>query len=146
MTEQIKLAEYDKSRWKKGEWDTEPDRVDFIHSGFSCMLIRNLHGNWCGYVGVPSTHSAHGKDYDDVNVDVHGGLTYADKCRGHICHVPEPGMPDDVWWLGFDTAHSGDLSPSEYLNFGEDDGTTYKNVEYARNETAQLAEQLEAMK
>jgi len=104
------LPKYNKSTWSKGEWDSEPDRKDFIESGFSCFILRNQMGNWCGYVGVPSNHPAFGKHYDDVNVDVHGGLTYSAKCSGHICHIPEKGMPDDVWWLGFDTAHCGDFS------------------------------------
>jgi hypothetical protein len=134
---------YDKSKWGKGPWNKEPDRVDFIHAGFSCFILRNTSGNWCGYVGVPSTHPAYEKDYDNVNVSVHGGLTYANKCNGHICHVPEPGMPDDVWWLGFDTAHYDDLSPS--IPHLKGYGATYKDVNYTRKETEQLAEQLSKM-
>lgn len=102
----------DRAGWPKGEWDSEPDRVDFIHAGFSCLLHRNTLGNWCGYVGVPETHPDFGKSYDDVeDVSVHGGLTYADLCREGICHVPQPGMPEKVWWLGFDAAHFNDLVP-----------------------------------
>jgi hypothetical protein len=131
----------DRSDWLKGEWDNEPDRVDFIHAGFSCFIMRNTLGNWCGYVGVPKEHPHYEKSYNDVDVDVHGGLTYADKCMGHICHIPAPGMPDDVWWLGFDTAHSGDSGPSKMMN-RFDFGGTYKNMAYVTNETKKLAEQL----
>ena len=38
-------------------------------------------GSWCGYVGVRGNHPAAGKDYDDLDVLVHGGLTYADYCH-----------------------------------------------------------------
>lgn len=134
----------DRNGWPAGEWDGEPDRVDFIHAGFSCLLLRNNVGAWCGYVGVPETHPAFGKDYDNVEVAVHGGLTYANKCHGHICHVPEPGMPENVWWLGFDTAHCGDVSPG-MLRYGMklySDTEYYKNLAYARNQTEKLAEQL----
>jgi hypothetical protein len=136
------LPKYDKSKWTHGEWDNEPDRKDFIHTGYSCFILRNGSGNWCGYVGIPSTHPSFGKDYDDVPVNVHGGLTYANKCGPPICHIPEPGMPDDVWWLGFDTAHSGDASPLTLLNFKHG---VYRNMEYTINETKQLAEQLRGM-
>jgi len=143
------IPPYDKSKWAKGEWDNEPDRKDFIHAGFSCFILRNMLGNWCGYVGVPSTHPAYEKHYDDVNVEVHGGLTYADKCSPPICHIPTPFMPEDVWWLGFDTAHLGDLSPynnlSNVINTPIFRDGTYKNMEYVINETKQLAEQLEKM-
>ena len=62
----------DRTDWPKGPWDSEPDRVDFVSSGFSCLLLRNNVGSWCGYVGVPETHPSFGKDYDHVDVDVHG--------------------------------------------------------------------------
>lgn len=143
MSENV-MPTYDKSKWAKGSWDNEPDRMDFIHAGFSCFILRNMNGNWCGYVGVPSTHSAYMKDYNDVDVNVHGGLTYADKCQDHICHVPEAGMPDDVWWLGFDTGHYGDMSPM--IEFLFQHGGEYRNMDYTISETKQLAEQLEQMK
>jgi hypothetical protein len=139
---------YDKSLWGKGEWDNEPDRVDFIHVGYSCFIMRNHSGAWCGYVGVPSNHVGYGQDYNEMceHVDVHGGLTYADKCRGSICHIPEPGMPDDVWWFGFDTAHYNDKVPGmEFYRFYDKDERVYRNMEYTINETKQLAEQLKAM-
>jgi hypothetical protein len=127
--------------WPKGEWDNEPDRVDFIHAGFSCFILRNPLGAWCGYVGVPNTHPAYEKSYDDIDVNVHGGLTYAEKCSGAICHIPQAGMPDDVWWLGFDTAHSGDNPPSMRI-FKFNPNGTYKDMNYVINETKQLADQL----
>jgi len=135
----------DRSTWGEGEWNDEPDRVDFIHAGFSCFIQRNSSGNWCGYVGVPSTHPAYEMPYDDVQVSVHGGLTYANKCSGHLCHTPEPGMSDDVWWLGFDTGHYMDISPSHQLKVLRGDYGTYKNMEYVTNETKQLADQLKEM-
>jgi hypothetical protein len=151
-----RLPEYDKSKWSHGEWDNEPDRVDFIHAGFSCFILRNLHGNWCGYVGVPKEHPAYSMDMDDIPVEVHGGVTYKDKCNDHICHTPQEGMPDDVEWIGFDTMHRGDLSPSpsgfDTFHWGDLSSShflfpsTYKNQEYATNQTKSLAEQLEKMK
>lgn len=153
MSENTSLPEYDKSQWARGEWDNEPDRVDFVHAGFSCFILRNHLGSWCGYVGVPSSHPYYEKDYDDCDVDVHGGLTYAAKCGSVVCHIPEKDMPDDVWWLGFDTGHYMDLSPSiEGLRskYPHDLGgyisdEIYRNVEYVTNETKQLAEQLEKL-
>jgi hypothetical protein len=141
MTEKFELPEYDPTKWIRGEWDNEPNRVDFIHAGFSCFILRAPIGHLCGYVGVPNTHSCYNKHYNDIDVDVHGGLTYGEKCQGVICHIPEPGMPDDVKWFGFDCAHSGDLSPSIHMRFMHS-YTTYRNIGFVTREVKSLAEQL----
>lgn len=46
-------------------------------------------------------------------LSVHGGVTFTGGCSedGVICHIPTPGRPDDVWWIGFDTCHSQDVAP-----------------------------------
>lgn len=144
-----------------GPWHDEPDRLEFDHAGFTCLLLRNA--AWCGYVAVPPGHPWHGKNYDDVRTvnadgdedwpDVHGGLTYSGECSGHICHVPKPGEPDDVWWVGFDCNHHGDLSmstlwmgvryPDSSLWGGR--GESYRDVEYVRWQTERLAAQAKAV-
>ena len=103
-------------------------------------------GALCGYVAVPPGHPAHGKDYDDVGVTVHGGLTYARPCQegGEVCHVPRPGYPDDVWWLGFDCSHYCDYCPGMDRH-GETDQRRYKTIAYVQTECAELAQQLKAM-
>lgn len=136
----------DKTGWGDGPWMNEPDRVDFHHAGFACLLLRNKRsGNWCGYVGVPSDHPDYGQD---VDYDVHGGITYANKCDGErICHVAAPEEADDLWWLGFDCHHSWDFAPgheaiTRSLGLQSDDGDVYRDVAYTRNQTEHLAEQL----
>src|SRR5438105_1938510 len=71
--------------------------------GLSCAVVQNREaGNRCGYVRVPPGHPAWGKHYDDVDVDVHGGLTFA---RPEPCMEHEDGQG---YWLGFDYAHCYD--------------------------------------
>lgn len=62
------------------------------------------HGFANGYVGVPPGHPWHGKHYDDINVNIHGGLTYGSRT------LPGQEQPDadGYYWVGFDTAHLGD--------------------------------------
>jgi hypothetical protein len=73
----------DKSDWKsRGKWDNEPDKIQWQDevTGFPCLIVRGPHGALCGYVGVAPGHPLHGKEYDDAEVDVHGGLTFAHGC------------------------------------------------------------------
>ncbi|SRR5213593_3458359 len=131
-----------------GPWQGEPNRVEFRHAGFPCILHRGGMGAWCGYVGVPSRHPWYGKDYDDIDAKVHGGLTYAAKCSGHICHIPQEGESEDTYWLGFDCGHWDDVIPGLRLGslgmvpVNETFGT-YKNVIWVTAETKRLAEQAE---
>jgi hypothetical protein len=152
MTE-ISETEIHKSSWGEGPWQHEPDRKEWrdTATGYPCLAVRHGSlGHWCGYVAVPPGHSAHGKSYDDVEVEVHGGLTYANLCSGRVCHIPKPGEPDDVFWLGFDCAHCDDLSPgtravlpSLRSEYGQSD--TYRTLEYVESECASLARQLAEM-
>lgn len=135
-----------------GPWAGEPDKAQWVDeaTGLDCLVLRNHMWALCGYVGLPPGHPAHGVDYGDVEPepDVHGGLTFSDFCQegapeGHgICHIPEPGRPERIWWLGFDCGHAFDLHPRLVL-YGEDlHGGTYRTFDYVRGECSLLATQL----
>lgn len=128
--------------WKPGPWDAEPDRVAWKEDGFHCLIKRGPSGAWCGYVAVPPGHPWYKQDYSDLDVDCHGCLTYSNHCSGEedsgICHKPEPGEPDAVWWLGFDCFHSGDAVPAYGI------GGTYRTMDYAASEVRRLLKQVAA--
>lgn len=146
----------EKEKWGPGPWLEEPDKVQWIdrRSGLDCLIVRNRLGAWCGYVGVPEGHPYHGLGYDGVEVEVHGGLTFAGACQvgaeDHgICHIPEPGRPDNVWWLGFDCAHFMDLVPGMVataerhgLPRGSLTEGYYRDQRYVQREVTKLAQQL----
>lgn len=149
-------------KWPSGAWDGEPDKVQWpdAETGLPCIAVRNDHGgHWCGYVGVTEGHPSFQKNYNDVEADAHGGLTYSDFCEplgdehgAGICHIPGPGEPDRVWWLGFDCAHSGDYGPRDAMYARDRTETcfqlywrgTYKPLSYVKAECAKLAGQLKA--
>lgn len=155
--------EMDRTDWPAGPWDDEPDKVAWTDAvtGMPCVAVRAnpAYGNWCGYVAVGPGHPLHGKGYHEAgeHVDVHGGLSYADGCREDepvevaVCHVPEPGSPDDVWWLGFDCGHAFDLQPAWVardpavrdmaIRFRYE----YRDVAYVRTQCEALASQLAAL-
>lgn len=160
----------DKTSWGPGPWQDEPDKIQFSdeRTGLPCLIKRNPLGALCGYVGVSEGHPWFGQGYDDARLvddvypEVHGGLTFADFCQegdeAHtICHIPGPGEPDRVWWLGFDCNHAFDLAPAmrarerEYfppalLNLRSwlDMSETYKDIAYVKDQCALLALQAQA--
>jgi len=101
---------------------------EWEHEGLKCLIRRhNTLGHLCGYVVLPEGHYAYEKDYDDIDVDVHGGLTYAN-------------MEDGKWVVGFDCAHLGDYVPGSM--FCRVDGEHEWTVDEVEKETNQLARQL----
>jgi len=154
----IEYKTHDKSSWGPGPWQAEPDKIQYVDNatGMPCLIVRNTLGSLCGYVGVSKDHPFFKKGYNDCDVTVHGGLTFADTCAEDehgICHLVEEGEDDLVWWLGFDCAHLNDMSPGMratdakigiprgILEFG-----IYKDVPYVVRECSRLAKQLMEVK
>lgn len=95
----------DKSEWPDGPWKTEPDQLEWVdpETGYECLISRSsTTGALNGYVNVPYGHPCYGKHYDEVEIAVHGGLTYGGA---------KPQGDADQWWLGFDCAHFNDYTP-----------------------------------
>lgn len=171
----MKTLEYfdvrDRSRYGKGPWDNEPDKKQWLDpkTKLPCLIVRNHSGALCGYVGVSKDHRCFGKHYDevsdDIDANVHGGLTFSDKCHtgseALICHTVEEGEDGNVWWLGFDCAHAFDLMPIQrfldklvgqskkdyFKELQRDDlfiPDTYKDIAYVTQQCQSLAKQLKA--
>jgi len=59
-----------------------------------------------GYVAFQKPHPFYGLGYDEINyfIQVFGGLTYSEPLK----EMPNLSFSDDdMWCVGFDTAHSG---------------------------------------
>jgi hypothetical protein len=66
-----------------------------------------------GYVAVPKEHPLYGKDYNNIDIDAHGGLTYASDYSDWM-----PKEVEGMWIIGFDCAHYGDdleTCPKEFV-------------------------------
>lgn len=70
----------------------------WIEKGIPCAAVFARGSHRCGYIGLPKRHKWHGKDYDKIPIEVHGGLTFAQK----------DFIIEGYWWIGFDCAHFGD--------------------------------------
>jgi hypothetical protein len=159
----LEYTTIDKSTWGEGEWQNEPDKRQWRdeETGYPCLIVRTPHtGSLCGYVGVSESHPCFGKDGDDCEISVHGGITFAEPClsgdesRG-ICHI-DPSN-DNVWWLGFDTAHLFDYMPAinalfktmpdfpKHPEMSEGFRDVYRNMDYVTSEVQSLARQLKVL-
>lgn len=123
------------------EWESEPNELKFEHNGFKCLIRRQPElGTLCGYVALPPKHPYYGMDFDKINVDVHGGLTFSYKGDD------TEGWSKGYWWIGFDCSHAMDFVPyMERYNSLKDDRYSkaiYKNIGYVKNELISLTEQL----
>lgn len=73
---------------------------DFIFKGYRCIVIFNVDGYRCGYVGVPKEHPAYGiSDYGTIPTSV--PLTYGSNNENDY------PVESDLWWFGFDFIHLG---------------------------------------
>ena len=109
------------------EWFTEPAEYDFFAEGYRCEIKRHPElGHLNGYIYLPDTHPDFGKGYDDVEVSVHGGLTYSDGGK-----------------FGFDCGHGGDLTPAfeNMLKPELSTGDVYRNMAYVERQLRSLAKQ-----
>lgn len=142
----------DKSAWAEGEWQQEPDRIEWVYLGLPCLIVRQDPGFLCGYVGIPPTHPYYGKDWTNNElscIQVHGKITFSKASQQSddpkaVCQQLLP-ITDNYWWVGFDCTHNEDISPIivNILNYRD---ATYKNLEFVKNQVEYLAQQLNTLK
>lgn len=85
-------------------------------------------GYRCGYVGVSKSHGFFEVDYSKIAIDfsVHGGMTFSG-------NMP---ITDELYWFGFDCAHSNDKT------IWNPKGVE-RSLEYCTKECESLAQQIE---
>jgi hypothetical protein len=108
-------------------------------AGYEAEVVAHPAGHRCGYVTVPAGHRCEGMDYNDIDVSVHGGLTYSNGAK-----------------FGFDCAHYYDKRDESimsekfkkvYADFPYptvEDGEV-RTLEYCIEECEILAEQLKEL-
>ena len=106
----------------------EPNNFAYIIHNTICRIVRHeLFGHYCGYVYLYKDHPFYGAHYEELDINVHGGLTYSKENNG--------------WWIiGFDCNHLGDYAiPNidyHIKSLGE-----YRDFEYVKNECDNMAKQ-----
>jgi len=110
-------------------------------AGHEWNVVHNAMGFRCGYVKVLPGHPWHGRGYDKIRADIHGGLTF-----GQPDVACNKGGPDNGYWVGFDCAHSND-APDPALSSSDPELArmlgqgTVRTQQYAEAECRRLCEQ-----
>ncbi len=147
-------------------------------TGYECIMLRERPGGYLrGFVGVEPGHPLYGFDHDavpaELDVEVHGGLTYSAVCQDgpspqrrliyevrRICHVPVGYVPvvnatnhrpahDAAWWFGFGCNHVYDIVPNERLDrrrfLAHETGAAFRDEAYVYGQIVDLAAQFRAI-
>jgi hypothetical protein len=69
---------------------------------------------YTGYLVFNEDSKYYGKEYDEIDIPVHGGWTYSENELMPVIY-PE----DEVWIIGFDTAHVYDDETTQNVDFVE---------------------------
>lgn len=92
-------------------------KIEILDTGYCFGLlyyILNLGTHPVAYIKIPKGHILFNKDYDDiyeeVDIDVHGGLTYS---NDHL-YISET-QKIEGWFIGWDYAHYGDYAGYEEM-------------------------------
>jgi len=119
---------------------TTTEKAWVTQAGLPAKVLIMPMGHRCGYVGVSAEVFAD-KGYDDLDVDVHGGLTYA--------RTEEDGLR----WYGYDCAHLGDARDPELMDERHremferlwDEGGVVRSLDFCILECENLATQLKQL-
>jgi hypothetical protein len=123
------------------------ERTGF-YKGFQWVVTANPRGFRCGYVVISEGHELHKKDYFDININCHGGLTFGDEFH----------WVENTWAIGFDCNHSYDamdesimsyelkLAREEHSELYEDHPySEVRGFEYVRSECLSIIDQITEM-
>lgn len=123
----------------------------FEYKGFPCVVLFMPMGFRNGYVGLTKNHKYYKKEYEEIPVSCHCGLTYGDTSLF--------GQEDkDTYWIGFDCGHCCDGFDLDKLDeyYGNrvenqimrnyhkmiNAEHEFRTVEYVKNECMGIVDQL----
>ena len=74
---------------------------DEVVDGLRCLILQGPVSP-CAYIGIPLDSTLADKDYNEIDLPVHGGLTFGKAGDGDR-------WPAGLYWYGWDYAHYGDF-------------------------------------
>lgn len=81
------------------------------HRGFEYAILVMPMGHRCGYVKLPQNHPWYKKNPDNIETNVHGGLTFASLINNNEHPILKKG-----YWIGFDCIHAFDMPDPDEMS------------------------------
>lgn len=75
------------------------------YKGYKYYIL-NLGTHPTAYIEIPKDNKLFKKHYDNIDLDVHGGLTYSDS----VLFISENEKAEGEWFIGWDYAHWNDYA------------------------------------
>lgn len=91
--------------------------LEGTYKGYQFYIL-NLGTHPTAYIEIPRGSKLFRKDYNDIDISIHGGLTYADD---HLQDIKK-----DTWFIGWDYAHLGDYFGADLFFNINDNGQVRK--------------------
>lgn len=107
-----------------------------VYKGFHYAIV-SLSTHPCAYIELTKEHKYYGKDYDDIPIECHGGLTYSSN-KGIIFPKNNENHREG-FWIGWDYAHCDDYMIWYGGHYGTKKWTTEEIFEEVKNVIYQLA-------
>lgn len=127
----IKKMEYQKTRKIELLYDA-------IYRNYHFYIL-NLGTHPTAYVEIPKNNKLYGIEYHDIDINVHGGLTYS---GDHLCIAKDNVLQG--WFIGWDYAHcydyAGYYNEDEFLAKQTKKWTTKEIIEECKYVINQLCE------
>lgn len=103
-------------------------------------IILNLGTHPTAYISIPQNHKYYKKDWEDIDLQVHGGITYSES----YLHLSED-IEISGWYIGWDYAHlmdwyGGDDDLELWTEFKRKKWTTEEILEEVKEAIKQLGE------
>lgn len=130
------------------DFTVEFDEIYQENKKYRIVGIMTSSGYRCGYISVPVDHPYYKVYYDEIDIDVHGGLTFSKFSKVYPVITSK-----DTYWIGFDCSHCMDLCDLEFLkendhklyeimNKIKSNEGTLKTKEYVHNECVNVIKHL----
>lgn len=142
----------DKSRWLRGPWDNEPDKVQWVDeaTGLPCVIRRSPLGSLAGYVGVMDPERNHPARSGKFCVPVTFGDYFWDPRlyeEPPFSHSVDYGYhfvggDKNLFYIGFHAGHDGDFCPAPPIRGNP---RNYRDIGYVRDRCSELAGEIKKL-
>lgn len=81
------------------------------YEGYNYFIVFTFNGYRCAYVEIPKDSKYYKVDYEELDIDAHGGITFSE----YYPELTGSSNEDDKWYIGWDYGHFSDRTSVELV-------------------------------